>query len=317
MTDPRIDAHDELSLIALIAERIGPPAATTVLGPGDDAAVIDLGGRPAVLTIDAAVEGVHFRTDWCSAVDVGTRIAAASLSDVNAMGATCHGLVASLVLPGETPLSWLLGLIDGLRDEAAKAGAQLVGGDLAAGPTVVVTTAALGSPARRRTVDRSGAQPGQVVAVAGRLGWAAAGFSVLSRGFRTPLALVGAFRRPAVDYRWGPRAAREGATSLIDVSDGLLLDASRIATASGVALAFERTRLTPDEPLTAVASAMNVDPLLWVLGGGDDHALLGTFPETAGLPVGFRAVGRVLAEPVGAVLLDGTAADPVGYRHYA
>lgn len=317
MSQERIDTYDELNLIALIAERIGPPATATILGPGDDAAVIDCGGRPAVLTIDAAVEGVHFRTDWCSAVDVGTRIAAASLSDVSAMGASCHGLVASLVLPGETPLAWLLGVIDGLRDEAAKAGAQLVGGDLAAGATVVVTTAALGSPARRRTVERSGAVPGQVVAVAGRLGWAAAGFAVLSRGFRTPTALVGAYRRPQVDYRWGPRAAREGATSLIDISDGLLLDASRIAAASGVALSFERSRLAADEALTAVASAMNVDPQLWVLGGGDDHALLGTFPETAGLPVGFRMVGRVLPEPVGAVLLDGTITDPVGYRHYA
>jgi len=316
MVRGRIDDHDELALVDLIRERIGPTTLPAILGPGDDAAVVELDGKPGVLTIDTAVEGVHFRTDWSAAADIGTRIAAASLSDVNAMGGVCHGLVASLVLPGETPLAWLLGLVDGLRDEAVKAGARLVGGDLAAGTTVVVTTCALGTPTRRRAVERSGAQPGQVVGVAGRLGWAAAGLAILSRGFRTPQALVNAYRRPEVDYRWGPRAAREGVASLIDISDGLLLDASRLARASGVTLALDSSRLVPDEPLRAVASAMNTDPLPWLLSGGDDHALLGTFPATAGLPVGFRPIGRVQQGPAGVVLLDEVPVDPLGYRHF-
>ncbi len=142
---------------------------------------------------------------------------------------------------------------------------------------------------------RSGAQPGDVVAVAGRFGWAAAGLALLSRGFRSPKALVDAHRFPQPPYAAGPLAAASGATSMIDISDGLVADAGHVAEASGVTLEIDTGDWEIPEPMQAAASAYNVDPREWMLTGGDDHALLATFPAGTALPAGFTLIGRVTA----------------------
>jgi thiamine-monophosphate kinase len=131
------------------------------------------------------------------------------------------------------------------------------------------------------------------VAVNGRLGYAAAGYSVLTRGFRTPKLLVEAFRRPEVPYAAGPEAARYGATAMIDISDGLLADLGHIATASRVAIDLKREAFAVTGQIRDAAAALSVDPYQWILGGGDDHALAATFPPDVTLPAGWVVVGTV------------------------
>ncbi|MGY1825102.1 MULTISPECIES: thiamine-phosphate kinase [unclassified Blastococcus] len=322
---PRGDPADtvrvvgEFGVIARVLARSGTAAAAEV-GPGDDAAVVRTPDRRVVATTDVLVEGRHFRRDWSSAEDIGHKAAAANLADVAAMGARTTALVVGLACPPETPTSWLEGVATGLADECAPQGAAVVGGDtVAAAPgstAVVLSVTALGDLGGRAPVLRSGARPGDVVALAGRLGWSAAGLAVLRRGFSSPLAVVSAHRRPTPPYAAGQVAADAGATAMCDVSDGLLADAGHIAEASGVVLDLDRAALVraclePVGPLQQVGSALGVDPMAWVLTGGEDHALLATFPRKVALPAGWTPIGVVRPGKRGPdVRVDGvTAAD--------
>ena len=282
----------EFGLIARIVARLeGSPSG--LLGPGDDAAVVAAPDARVVASTDVLVEGRHFRRDWSSAADVGHRAAAANLADIAAMGATPTALLVALCAPTELEVSWAEELAGGLSAEAGLVGAGVVGGDMSASPTLTLAVTALGDLGGLPPVVRSGAQPGDVVALAGRTGYAAAGYSVLSRGFRTPKLFVEAYRRPQVPYQAGPAAARAGATAMIDVSDGLLQDLGHVATASVVGIDVRREAFEIPDQMRDAASALGVDPYLWVLAGGDDHALAATFPPDADLPPSFRVIGTV------------------------
>jgi thiamine-monophosphate kinase len=303
----------EFGLIAALAERFeqGPHV---YVGPGDDAAVVRTPKGHVVVSTDVLVENRHFRRDWAEATDVGRRAAAANLSDVNAMGGTATALTVGLAAPAELPVQWVLDLADGIAEEAGKVGASVVGGDLTRAREVVVAITVLGA-CEVAPVLRSGAQPGDVLAIAGRQGWAAAGLAVLARGFRSPRALVEAYRRPEPPYASGPAAAKAGATAMIDVSDGLLADVGHVATDSGVAIDVSRGAFELAEPMRAVGSALGVDPMQFVLGGGDDHALVATFPAGTTLPPGFHAIGSVAAGE--GVTVDGGEYDgPRGHTHF-
>lgn len=285
-----------------------------LLGPGDDAAVVRLEGGRAVISTDVLVEGRHFRRDWAPAPDIGHRAAAQSLSDLNAMGGRATAVTIGVAAPAGLPVSWLLGLADGAAAECAEVGASVVGGDLTRGDLLVLAVTAVGV-VEGEPLRRSGARPGQVVAVRGRLGWAAAGLAVLGRGFRSPRAVVEAYRRPQVPYGGGAEALAAGASSLIDVSDGLLGDLSHVATASGVAIDVESALLTVDEPVRNVGAALGVEPLGFVLTGGDDHALVGTFEDPSAVPGGWTVIGSV--QEGSGVSVDGVEyAGEVGYRHF-
>ncbi len=257
-----------------------PQGEHVLVGPGDDAAVLRIRNGHVVVSTDVLVEGRHFRRDWASAADIGHRAAAANLSDVNAMGGRAHSLTIGLAAPRDLPAQWALDFAQGFAEECALVGASVVGGDLASADQIVVAVTVLGA-CTTSPVLRSGAEPGDVVALCGRQGWAAAGLTVLGRGFRSPRVLVEAYRRPEPPYDAGPVAAAAGATAMIDVSDGLVADAGHVAEASGVAIDVRRDAFEVPEPLQAVAAATGADPLQFLLGGGDDHALLATFPEEA------------------------------------
>lgn len=292
-----------------------PSAAGVIVGPGDDTAVLAVPDGRVAVTVDMLVEGRHFRRDWSMPVDVGRRAAAASLADIAAMGGVATGLVVALGAPADLPAAWVMGCAAGLREEAARVGAHLVGGDLVQAPQVVVSVTAMGDLQGRAPVLRSGARPGDVVAIAGRLGWAAAGLAVLTRGFRSPKVLVDAHRWPEPPYLSGPAAAHAGATSMIDVSDGLIADARHVAEASGVVIAIDTTDWVIPEPMQAAAAAYTIDAREWMLSGGDDHALLATFPQGAALPEGFVITGEVRAgDPE--VLVDGDVRSGGGHRHF-
>ena len=310
----------EVAVVERILEAAGTAATKQVpVSAGDDAAVLACSDGRVVVTTDMLVEGRHFRRDWSEAADVGHKAAAENLADIAAMGALPTALVVALAVPPGTEIAWLDGFLAGLLDEADRAGASLVGGDLVRGDQVTIGVTAFGDLAGRAPVLRSGACAGDVVAICGNLGAAAGGLAVLSRGFRSPRALVDAHRRPQPDYRAGVRASDAGAHALMDISDGLLLDADRMARASGVVIDIDSAAVPRDEAVVTTASAYNLDPLTWVLGGGDDHALLAAFGPDDRLPEGFVRVGTVLdAGASGAqVRVDGREVDQVaGFEHF-
>ena len=294
----------EFGLIARIDAALdGQQARGVHVGIGDDAAVVGASGGRVVVSTDMLVEGRHFRRDWSTGSDVGARAAAQNLIDVAVMGARTTSLVVALGLPADLHVEWVTDFFAGLRAEAQEQGATIVGGDLVRSDRVVISVTAIGEMTAESPVVRSGAEPGDVVAVAGRLGWAAAGLSILSRGFRTPRALVDAHRRPEPPYAAAAAASVAGATSMIDVSDGLVADLGHIARASQVAIEIDPTLIDVAEPVSAAAAAFNADPMVWILTGGEDHAVAATFPASVELPEGFTAVG-VVAEVADVELLD-------------
>ncbi|TDC28258.1 thiamine-phosphate kinase [Micromonospora sp. 15K316] len=309
-----VAAVGEFGLIERVTARL-PAGPATLLGPGDDAAVIAAPDARVAASTDVLVEGRHFRRDWGSARDIGHRAAAANLADIAAMGATPTALLVALCLPPGLELSWAEELADGLAAEAGTVGASVVGGDMSASPTLTIAVTALGDLGGRAPVRRGGARPGDVVALAGRTGYAAAGLTVLSRGFRTPRLLVEAYRRPEVPYAAGPQAARLGATAMIDVSDGLLADLGHVARASGVAVDVRRDAFEVPAQMRDAAQALGADPYAWLLGGGEDHALAATFPPDVALPAPWRPIGAVTAGS--GVTVDGAEyAGSPGWDHF-
>jgi thiamine-monophosphate kinase len=303
----------EFGLVGALTE-LYPQGEHVLLGPGDDAAVVSVPDGRVVVSTDLHVDTRHFRRDWAGGVDIGHRVAAANLSDLNAMGGTATALTVGLAAPSDLPVAWALDLARGIVEECGLVGASVVGGDLTSADQVVVAVTALGG-VDGAPVTRGGARPGDVVALAGRQGWAAAGLAVLARGFRSPRKLVEAYRRPEPPYAAGPQALGLGATAMIDVSDGLVADAGHLAVASRVSLDLRSDAFEVAEPLVAVGAALGADPLRFVLTGGDDHPLLATFPAGTDLPEPWRVVGTV-GEGEG-VSVDGAPYDgPGGHAHF-
>jgi len=282
----------EFGLIAAVTARL-PQGPGVLVGPGDDAAVVAAPDSRVVVTTDLLVENRHFRRAWSAAADVGCKAAAQNLADVAAMGAVPTAVLVGLGVPPDLPADWVLGLADGLREECEPLAVSVVGGDVVRADVVVVAVTALGDLRGKAPVTRAGARPGDVVAVCGRLGWAEAGFRVLSRGFRSPRVLVEAHRRPQVPYDAGPEAATLGATAMCDVSDGLLADLGHVALASGVAIDLDPESFDVPDPIRDAAAALGAQPFDWIVTGGDDNALAATFPSSVDLPPRWRVVGRV------------------------
>ncbi|HWH27277.1 MAG TPA: thiamine-phosphate kinase [Pseudolysinimonas sp.] len=295
----------EAAVLRRIFPRL-PDAAAALIGPGDDAAVLAAPDGRFVVTTDTMVHGPDFRLAWSRPADLGWKAAATNLADIAAMGARPTGLVVALAAPAGTPVKFLEDLADGLRMacEALAPGCGVVGGDLAVSATLVIAVTAFGDLEGRDPVLRSGARPGDRVAVSGPLGLAAEGLALLferavdDRGVPDsarvaelrvahPEALAAQLtpRPPLAD---GPAAARAGATAMLDLSDGLAIDARRVADASGVCVDLSRAAIGSELALT----------------GGEDHALLATFPPDVELPSGFRDIGRVISGS--GLSLDGT-----------
>jgi thiamine-monophosphate kinase len=259
-------------------------------------------------------QGVHFRLDWSEAKDIGRKAAAQNLADIFAMGATPTALLVGLALPAQTPVSWVMGLADGLSEEAALVGVTVVGGDIVRGDSIAISVTALGELGERTAILRSGAKPGNVLALAGRLGFAQAGLLMLSRGFRSPRVLVGAHRVPEPPYELVRLATH--ATSMIDISDGLVSDLGHIAKASGVSINITTAEFEIPEPLAAAASAFNGNALEWILTGGEDHAFAATFKTALDVPSGWTIIGSVESgEPV--VTVDGETYSGKGWDHFS
>lgn len=281
----------ESGVLARIFPRL-PAAASQLLGPGDDAAVVAAPDGRYVVTTDMMIHGPDFRLAWSSPRDLGWKAAASNLADVAAMGAVPTALVVALAAPASTPVEFLERFADGLREGCAAMAPScgVVGGDLSVSPTLTIAVTAFGDLESRAPVLRSGARPGDVVAVSGPLGLAAQGLHLLFEHGRVDgrpdaaaaarlaaehPAAIAAQLRPHPPIADGRAAALAGTTAMLDLSDGLAIDARRVAVASGVAL-----------DLHGVAGL--------ALTGGEDHSLLATFPPGVELPGGFREIGAVL-----------------------
>ena len=269
-----------------------------------------------VATTDLLVEGRHFRRDWSSARDVGVKAAAENLADVAAMGATATALLVGLATPGDLPVEWALDLMRGLAAECGRAGAAIAGGDVTGSDTLMLGVTALGNLDGAAPVTRDGARPGDILAIAGRLGWSAAGLALLTADAAAPDPdLVQAHLRPQPPYHAGPQAARLGATSMIDISDGLIQDLGHVAAASGVSIDVETARLPGTTPLRAAAAALGADWQDWALAGGEDHALAATFPAGTQLAGDWALLGTVRAGS--GVLVDSRPrGGPGGWNHF-
>jgi thiamine-monophosphate kinase len=341
----------EFGLIAAIKALL-PAGSAQILGIGDDAAVVRAPDGRVVATTDLLVEGRHFRRDWSGAFDIGAKAAAENLADIAAMGATPTALLVGLATPGDLAVAWAEDLARGLADECARAGASVVGGDVSGADSVMLGVTALGDLAGREPVTRSGARAGDLLAVAGRLGRSAAGLAVLEAGIagtigpRTGAAagvteaaaatgtaaaaaaaagpigaaelegLVADHRRPRPPYDAGPEAADLGATSMIDISDGLVSDLRHVAEASGVLVDINTERLPPDRVLRSAAAALGADWLRWMLAGGEDHALAATFPRGTVLPGHWTVIGEV-SEGAGVAVNSQRADGLNGWTHFS
>ncbi len=326
----------EFGLIDRVVRRTAAPNDRVLLGPGDDCAVISAPDGRVVVTTDVLVEGRHFRRDWGSGEDTGRRAAAANLADIVAMGAVPTGIVVGLACPPELEIAWVEAFAGGLRDECALVGVSVVGGDISRSDTIFVSVTAFGDLEGRAPVLRSGAGAGEAVALCGRTGYAAAGLAVLSRGFRAGKAFIDAYRRPDPPYAEGKAAALAGATSMCDVSDGLIQDLGHIAAASGVRIDLQRAAFDVPPRMVEIGSALGQDPLGWVLGGGDDHALVATFRSANDVPERWQIIGTTLpVEPApsstpdsvdsagsadrdgaAAVTIDGKLPTMAGWNHF-
>ncbi|RFA11095.1 thiamine-phosphate kinase [Subtercola boreus] len=338
----------EVAALARIFPRL-PNADAALIGPGDDAAVVAAPDGRFVVTTDTMIHGPDFRLAWSTPHDLGWKAAVTNLSDVAAMGATPSALVVAIAAPLDTPVALLEGIADGLRDACAamSPGTGVVGGDLSVSNTLVLAVTAFGDLGGRSPVLRSGARPGDRVAVAGALGLAGAGIArlfaaaqsdqgtaetepvaeqpvakrpvadqpvaeqpVVERpgGARHPDAALGRAVRAAhpaiVEAQLAPvsplgagrSAAEAGATAMLDVSDGLVLDAGRIALSSGCSLELFHDAIEAEgRALRELDSTIGAEAEDFVLCGGEDHALLATFPPGAELPAEFRVIGEVRA----------------------
>jgi len=313
----------EFGLIADLTRSLVMPDSVQV-GPGDDGAVFRVKGA-AVMSVDALVEGVHFRRDWSSAIDIGRKTVAVSVADLEAMGAEPAVIAIALSVPSQLPVTWVRDFGTGVRSECEAAGVTLVGGDTTRSRDITISATVIGQMAGHRAVTRAGARPGDVVAYIGRLGWAGAGLAVLGRGFRSPRAAVDSQRCPQVPYGQGAAASAAGATAMIDISDGLIADLTHICESSGVTIDLARSQLPVDDPVRTVGAATNRDPLDFVLTGGEDHALVACFP-VGSIAAGWQVIGRVHEAPQGEpeetasvppVTVDGAAWPvPGGWDHF-
>lgn len=300
------------------------PGEFALVGSGDDAAVVRADGS-FVVTTDTMVENHDFKTEWSSGFDLGWKAAATNLSDVAAMGARPTALVVAVVATKTTTVAWLEDFARGLQvacDELAP-GCGVVGGDLAVGEAVVIAVTAHGQLDGRNPVLRSGAREGDLLAVAGTLGRAAAGLALLSNpdaDLRNVYPEITEIQlRPKPPIQLGVAAGLAGATAMLDVSDSLAKDAGRIADASEVTLAISNQKLLGyfavleqvAQSITARGSEASEKD--WVLFGGEDHSLLCTFPKDAQIPTGFKVIGEVQRRQESPVTLDGLPLETKGW----
>jgi len=279
---------------------------------GDDAAVLQVpAGEKLVVSTDTSLEGVHFRRDWLNHFEIGYRATAASLSDLAAMGARPLGLLIALTLP-EADRHEARTIATGIREGASAVLCPIVGGDLTAGKTLALTITALGSVTR--PLSRAGAKPGQRVYVTGQLGGPAEALKAWNAGKEPSERDRHRFAHPIPRIDAAIGLAERGATSAIDVSDGLIADIAHVAAASKVCIEIDLARIPRLEGVSPLDAASS----------GEEYEIVVTAPEidvvrfSSEFGLDLTEIGRVVAGRTGVQLLkDGKrVAVPQGFDHF-
>ena len=280
----------EEQVISEISSIFSPSQKTNsrvIVGIGDDAAVVATDSH-SVITTDMAIEDVHFKREWSTAYQIGSKITVANLADVYAMGAEPRYLVVALTLTGDEDMQWIKDLAQGIADTAAASDTVVVGGDLSRGEKIMISITAIGSS--RLHITRSGARPGDSIYLSALPGWSRAGFEILSKNLTDAPAHARAlsqFRSPELN----PAMMRsfKGAHALCDISDSLFIQAEQISKASGVNLTIDSSKIERAEgfaDLAAVAHSIDCDVWELISGGGEDHVLLATGINLPGICIG-------------------------------
>ena len=296
----------EDELIAAITRLLSGSQPGVVVGVGDDAAVIEPGRGQQVLTTDLLIEGVHFERASISPRDLGAKAVTVNVSDIAAMGGSPRAALAGIGLAPDVEAAWVMELYGGMRDACAEYALSLVGGDTNRADLVVVSVTVVGEVSPGRAVTRSAARIGDAIVVTGALGAAAGGLALsraqpaaMTAALSSPWgrALLDALARPVARVGEGQTLAQSGAHAMMDLSDGLAKDLSRLCLASGVGARIELVGVPVAEPLRAGAASLGVDPLELALGGGEDYELVATLD-----PTDAEAARRVLDERFGVTL---------------
>jgi thiamine-monophosphate kinase len=292
-----------------------------LLGIGDDAAVIDFGNRPTVVTVDTQVEGVHFRQDLISWRELGYRAMVTAVSDIWAMAAIPSASLLALTLPSDFSDEDFRELIEGLADAAHSTGARVVGGNLSRGQSLSVTTTVFGLPIAE-PVTRGGARPGDSIYVTGTLGSAALGLALLEAG-RLELEhaewFIERWRRPPSNGH-AARTIAELASAAVDISDGCLQDLQHVCTASGVGATLHSDALPTAPGYETTCKALGLNPIELALSGGEDYELMFTAKpcpqaEEIGSKIGeiVEGTGVRVVDEVGEAIAIGRT----GFRHFS
>ncbi len=267
----------QFDLIRRIRSRAGRPEPPLIVGPGDDAAVLEPPpGMDLVFTVDTLTEGIHFRREWFSASDLGWKAVVQSLSDLAAMGSRPMAFCAALSMPGGTPSEWVDSFMDGLMGASRRWKCALAGGNLgrSAGECVSVTVAMLGTVGKGRGLLRSGAKAGDAVYLTGWPGLAPAGLADLQRDPFSTGPHVDRFKRPGPCLEEAEfLAANMDVHAAIDTSDGVWRSLALLSEESGVSILARAADLPLHEALLSAAGRCGADPLEWAVFGGEDFEL--------------------------------------------
>jgi len=257
------------------------------IGIGDDAAVVAGTDKRQVMTTDIAVEGVHFRTDWSTAFEIGRKVTAANAADILAMSATPDYLLVAVALTGSEDIKWIEELAKGIKFEADLAGLQVIGGDLSRSEKIVISMSAIGHC--DFPVTRKGAKVGDGIFLSSLTGWSAAGLAIMESKFSTATdahaAAIREYKNPTIDYQF----SANGASSMCDISDALVIQARQMADSSKVAFKFDLTKIEACAEfveLNSLSQAIGLDIWNWIFAGGEDHVLLATGVDLPGILVG-------------------------------
>jgi thiamine-monophosphate kinase len=308
-----LGAGPEFDRIRAIVSALGPRAAAL----GNDVAWISLGGAHIAISTDISVEGVHFRRQWLSLEEIGWRAAAAALSDLAAAGATVIGVVTALTVPGDEGAAATTQLMQGVDAAVESVGGMVLGGDLSRGETLSLAVTVLGTAERR--MSRAGATPGDGLWVTGSLGGARAALAAWTAGREPAPAARARFSHPEPRLDWGRWLVGQGATAMLDLSDGIAGDAGHLAAASGVGLTIALESLPLHPAVAAEARTAGEEPAVFAAEGGEDYELL------VAMPPEFSGSGAVYLTRVGSVVpgvgasfeVGGRRVELSGYNHFA
>ena len=322
----------EFGLINRIRKWMTATDPAVVRGIGDDVAVVAMDRKALLITTDILIEGVHFQRSWIDPYRLGKKSLTVNLSDIASVGGTPRYFLISLGLPTSLSFSFISSFYRGLRETANRFHVDLIGGDTSLSSKIIISICVLGEGKKRNLLYRSGARIGDRLFVSGTLGDAALGLRILQKMGQGagPKELVKKHLDPVPRLKLGQAIAEKGgASAMIDVSDGLLIDTRHLLEESKVGARIWEDRLPLSRLYRRWVSSCSNDPYRFALSGGEDYELLFTVPSknrekisaiARSLKIPLTCIGEILSQKEGFRVLkkSGKAYSPsrLGFEHF-